>query len=240
MRSRLIQNNIPELKNDIPRAESATPGASHSLASRSVERTLERRRTAYADEVERLVAASFALIRENADLEPRVGEIVRAAGLSNQAFYRHFRSKDELLVTVLDTGIRRRVDYLAHRMETADTPQEKIDRFLQGMAAQALDPAAARATRPFALSRARLAERFPEEVAASERGLTALLRAAIAEALESGALPDADPERDAALLYDLAMGWLQRVLAQPQPPSAADAEHLLEFASHGLRRRAQG
>ena len=132
-------------------------------------------------------------------------------------------------------GTRQLADYLAHRMATATTPREKIERFIQGLAAQALDPAAARATRPFALSRARLAEHFPAEVAASERSLTALLRDAIVEAVAAGALPDADPERDATLLYDLAMGWLQRALAQSEPVDTADAEHLLAFALHGLR-----
>ena len=62
-----------------------------------------------------------------------VSEIVRAAGLSNQAFYRHFRSKDELLVAVLDKGIRLLGSYLRHRMETAATPEQKIRRWLAGM-----------------------------------------------------------------------------------------------------------
>jgi len=207
-----------------------------SLASRSVERALEGRRAAYAQEVSRLVEASFGLIRERGVLEPRVGEIVSAAGLSNQAFYRHFRSKDELLVAVLDAGIRRLADYLAHRMDAAEAPEAKIEAWLRGMAAQALDAEAARATRPFALSRARLSERFPEEVAESERRLTALLHEPIAAGGATGALPGADPERDAALLYDLAMGWLQRELARPDPSAPADAEHWVAFALHGLRR----
>jgi AcrR family transcriptional regulator len=226
------------LKNTILRADPGTPEPSRSLATRSVERALERRRAAYAHEVERLVAASFALIRERGELEPKVGEIVRAAGLSNQAFYRHFRSKDELLVTVLDAGIRQLGDYLAHRMQTATSPRQRIERFVRGVAAQALDPDAARASRPFALSRARLAEHFPAEVAASEQLLTRLLRGAIAEALDAGALIAADPERDAALLYDLCMGWLQRALANAEPASEADAEHLLAFALRGLHWRA--
>jgi AcrR family transcriptional regulator len=200
-----------------------------------VERALAPRRAAYAQEVQRLVDASFALIRESGELDPRVDEIVRAAGLSNQAFYRHFRSKDELLVTVLDAGIRRLADYLAHRMEKAGTPEARIESFFQGMTAQALDPTAARATRPFVRSRGRLAERFPAEVAASEQLLTALLHDAIAEAAAAGAFPRADPERDAHLLYDLAMGWLQRALSQAEPVREADAERLLEFALDGLR-----
>jgi AcrR family transcriptional regulator len=209
---------------------------SSSLAHRSVDRALEGRRAAYADEVDRLVDASFVLIRDTGRLEPRVGEIVQAAGLSNQAFYRHFRSKDELLVTVLDAGIRQLAGYLRHRMDEAATPVEKIRAWLAGMCEQALNREAAQATRPFALSRARLAELFPEEVASSERELTGMLRDAIARAVECGQLPGADADRDAETLHGLAMGWMERKLTQDDPVDREDAAYLVEFALRGLVR----
>src|SRR5262245_33939159 len=81
-------------------------GAPPSAAQRAVERALDLRRAAYAGEVQRLLAATFALIERTGELEPRVGDIVREAGLSNQTFYRHFPSKQALLVAVLDEGIR--------------------------------------------------------------------------------------------------------------------------------------
>jgi len=214
--------------------------AGDSLAQRSVERALEGRRVAYADEVRRLVEASFRIVAETGQLEPRVSEIVRAAGLSNHAFYKHFRSKSELMVAVLDDGIRQLSGYLQHRMEGVDSPEQRVRRWLEGLCEQALNPEAAAATRPFALSRAHLAELFPEEVAESERRLTALLREQIEAAVEAGELPQADPVRDAELLYDLAMGWLQRKLAQPRPPHRVEAESLVEFALNGLARGARG
>lgn len=219
-----MENGVPSSQVDV------------SLAARSVDRALEGRRAAYADEVRRLVEASFALIRETGEFEPRVSEIVRAAGLSNQAFYRHFRSKDELLVTVLDEGIRRLESYLRHVMAAAASPEQKIREWIAGVLEQALDPAAANATRPFALARGRLAERFPQEVEESERRLTALLEEAVAAAVARGDLPRADPERDAAALYDLTMGWLQRQLLRSERPAREDAEQLVEFAVCGMRR----
>jgi hypothetical protein len=105
------------------------------------------------------------------------------------------------------------------------------------MLEQALDRRAAAATRPFAVPRARLAELFPAEVAGSEAQLTALLREAIEAAVAAGELPDADAARDAQTIYHLAMGWMQRVLAEPAPAKRADAEHLVEFAMRGLGQR---
>jgi len=227
------------MENGVP--SRAVPGAQRpSLAARSVDRALDRRRAAYADEVQRLVEAGFQLIRETGELEPRVGAIVRAAGLSNQAFYRHFRSKDELLLTLLDEGVRRLHGYLEHRMAAVASPADKVRCWIEGMLEQALQDESASATRPFALSRARLAELFPDEVEASERQLSEMLERAIAAAREAGELAAADPPRDAETIYNLAMGWIQRKLAAPRPASRDDARHLLAFAMRGLRTSAPG
>jgi AcrR family transcriptional regulator len=235
----MAQNNIPEMQNDVLSGDDGGDRA-EPQARRSVERALHRRREVYTDEVRRLIEAGFDLIRAEGRLDPRVGAIVERAGLSNQTFYRHFRSKDELLLAVLDDGIRQLSDYLRHRMETADTAFEAVRRWIAGLCEQALQPEAAAATRPFALSRGRLAELFPEEVARSELQLTALLRDAIERAVAAGELPAADPERDAKLLYDFAMGWLQCRLSEATPARRADAEHLVEFALRGLRREPEG
>jgi AcrR family transcriptional regulator len=209
-----------------------------SMASRAVERALSERRAIYASEVRRLLEATFVLIERNGDLEPRVGDIVRKAGLSNQAFYRHFPSKQALLVAVLDEGVRILASYLAHRMQAVASPTAKIREWMAGMLEQALRPAAAAATRPFVSARARLAEALPEEVAESERQLTVLVRDALRAARECGELPNADPDRDAETLYHQAMGWLQARLLESGPLDRRDAEHLIEFALHGLRRGA--
>ena len=201
---------------------------------RSVERALAPRYAAYTDEVRRLMEATSAIMQRTGGVDPRVGEIVAEAGLSNQAFYRHFRSKDELLLAILDDGIRRLVDYLAHRMAGASTPEEKIRSWIEGIVAQAVDATAAHATRPFVIDRGRLAECFPDEVARSVELLSEPLRALLRE--ETAAFPDADPERDAAALYDLAMGWMERAIALGARPTREDAEHLVAFAMRGISR----
>ena len=210
------------------------------VAARSARRALARREASHGDAVRKLVEASFALIRETGSLEPSVAAIVERAGLSNQAFYRHFRSKDELLLGVLDEGFRLLAGYLAHRVAQVSGAEAKVRAWMGGVLEQALQSEAAAATRPFAVSRARLSELFPDEVEASERELVAPLRDALAEAVASGALPGADPERDAAAIYTLALGWVQRVLCQRAPASRAEADHLVEFALAAVGRRPTG
>ncbi len=229
-----MKNHVLNIEN----AKSSTESAD-SAASRAVGRTLERRRATYADEVQRLLDAAFSLIRDQGELEPRVAQIVRAAGLSNQAFYRHFRSKHELLVAVLDEGVRTLADYLGHRM-AGKSAEEQVREWIRGMCAQALDLASAEATRPFVVARGRLAEAYPHEVARSEGQATALVRDAIEAGRAEGVFPNADPEPDAESLYHLTMGWLQARLLTPEGDSemaaGADARRLEALAIAGLKR----
>ncbi|MFK7898059.1 MAG: TetR/AcrR family transcriptional regulator [Myxococcota bacterium] len=208
-----------------------------SVARRTVARSLEARRAAAEDEIERLIQGAFTVIERTGVLDPKVSAILAEAGLSNQAFYRHFRGKHELLVAVLDDGIRKLAAYLSHRMAER-APAEAVRAWVRGMAAQAQDPSGASATRPFALARGRLAERFPEEVAASEDQLTALLRDALEAARATGEMPAVAPKVEAESLYHLIMGWVQARLVEERIPEADEVDRLEAFVMAGLRRPA--
>jgi AcrR family transcriptional regulator len=222
------------MKNDALSRRNEDPGPGSAL-DRAVDRALAKQRALYAREAARLVQATLRLIRERGVLEPSVAAIVRAAGLSNQAFYRHFRTKHELLVAVLDEGIRRLATYLEQRMAAAQTPAGQVDAWLRGVLEQALHPRGAAATRPFAVGRGELAARHPEEVARSERRLSEPLRRALEAARASGELPGVDPARDTESLYHLALGWMEARLEEPAPARREDAERLVAFAMAGLR-----
>ncbi len=235
-----IENTILYMKNKALMTENLTPTAisQPTHASRAVERTLARQRAAYESEVRRLVEATLVLIERTGHLEPTVSAILRESGLSNQAFYKHFRSKDELFVAVLDEGMRILASYLDHRMRAESEPTARVRAWIRGLLEQALNPEAAAATRPFTLSRDQLATRFPDEVAESERQLTGLVAAAIREGQAAGDLATTTPERDAESLYHLAMGWIHARLREPEPPDRDDADRLIEFAMAGLLRLA--
>lgn len=190
-------------------------------------RTLQERTAAYADEVRRLVDAAYAVMRRTESLDPRVSDIVQAAGFSNQAFYRHFRSKDELLVAVLDDGRRRLVETLERRMARAAPGAAAVQAWVEGLLEQARNPEAAANTRPFAVNGARLAERYPDATASQREQVVAPLRSAVAAA-------DGDPDRDADAIYHLTMAATEDAIVRRQPPSRDDVAHLVAFALHGI------
>ena len=214
------------------------PTADDSAVGLAVDRSIESRRAAAQLEIERLVSAALAVIQRSGRLEPKVSDILAEAGLSNQAFYRHFRSKHELLVAVLDQGIRGLANYLAGRMADVASPGEAVREWIRGMAAQAGHPGGAQATRPFALGRGQLAEAFPAEVARSATQVTAPLRSALRDALRGGEMPEIDPDRDAEALYLLTMGWVETRLLEERIPDAAEVAHLESFILAGLTRSA--
>jgi AcrR family transcriptional regulator len=214
------------MQNPVP--TSAARDADEPVAHRVASRTLAGRTEAYADEVRRLVAAGYAVMRHSGTLDPRVTDIVREAGLSNQAFYRHFRGKDELLVAILDDGQRRLLEYLERRMAGAEPGAARVRAWVAGVMEQARNPAAADNTRPFAINNARLGDRFPDEVARSRELLVAPLRDAVADA-------GGDPQRDADVIYHLTIGCMNDALVARRRPTKGDVEHLEQFVLGGLR-----
>ncbi len=198
-----------------------------SLADRLVDRTLADRHEAYATEVRQLVDAAYRVIAESGHLDPPVRAILAEAGLSNPAFYRHFRGKDELLLVMLDDGRRRLVEYLDRRVarvpDTGPDPgAERVAEWVRGVLAQARDVEAARRTRPFVVDVERLHAQFPDEQAASEQQLIAHL----ARVLGPRSVW-------AETVYALVFGELARHLRSDRPPSDDDVERVVRFVRAG-------
>jgi AcrR family transcriptional regulator len=217
--------------------------AAHPIVQSAIQRTLARRVEAYEDEVQRLVDATYRVIARTASVDPTVRDILGEAGLSTQAFYRHFRSKDELLVVLLDDGRRRLVDYLAHRMDKAVTPEDKLRAFVEGVMAQATDEDASSRTRPFVVQQDRLADRFAEHQRTSATRLVELLHEPLrrlrGEDNASGdrATQDSPTERaarDAHAVYQLTFATMEQHVRDRTKPTRADIDHLVVFCRRAV------
>ncbi len=199
-----MQNAVPALENEV------------------ADRTLAGRREQYATEVRRLIDAAFVVMRRSGSVEPAVRDVVREAGLSNQAFYRHFASKDALLVAVLADGRRQLVTYLEHRLTGVRDPAERMRHWIEGVMEQARHPEAAAATLPFVVNATRLGAEFPGEIARSREELVATLGSDIARA-------------DAELVHDLVMRRMEDALIHGRVPTDADVDHLVAFCLAGIQ-----
>ncbi|MCB5164706.1 TetR/AcrR family transcriptional regulator [Streptomyces bambusae] len=209
------------------------------LMARAVERPLAKHHAASAQEVRHLLGAAYAVIERTGSLDLTMRELLHEAGMSNQAFYRHFGSKDDLFIAILDHGRRRMAELLRERMSRADGPLAAVRAWVDGVLAQAADPRLAARTRPFVAHVDRLATRFPEAHRASERAMIEPLMDALRAATADGSLPGpggrADPERDARTVYLLTVASLHDHLMAGTPPTPSQVDHLFAFVSGGLR-----
>ena len=200
------------------------------VAEALADRAVADRRAAYAVEARRLIDAAFVVMRREGTIDPGVRAVVQEAGLSNQAFYRHFASKDALLLAVLADGQRQLVEYLAARVASTRDPREQVRRWIAGVLAQARDPHAAEATRPFAINGARLADRFPADLAAARNELVETLAPSVRAARGT--------RQDASFICDLALARMNDAIAQRRRPHPTEIENLAAFCLAGLKHGA--
>ena len=204
------------------------------LADKAVERQIEGRRAEYAVEMRRIVDETFALVQRTGSLEPSMREILAETGLSTQAFYRYFSSKDELMLALLDDGRRRLVETLQRRMAETTDPAQQVRAWIEGVLAQASNGDAAARTRPWVLSEQRLAELFPPEQQASVDALVALLAEPI-ERLRAGASPKSkDDAALASMVYQLTFAVLRSHLVADTKPNAREQRVLVDFCLKGV------
>lgn len=113
------------------------PGPPPDVAERIAAQTLAKKGVDYAGEVRRLLDAALSVIGEKGTTSAaRVADIVTAAGLSNEAFYRHFPSKDALVAALLEDGTLRLASYVAHQMGKESAPDRQVRRWVEGVLSQ--------------------------------------------------------------------------------------------------------
>jgi AcrR family transcriptional regulator len=184
------------------------------------------------DHARRLVEAAFRVVAATGDASPSVREILREAGLSRQAFYRCFASKDELMVTVLGEGKRILSDYLTARVARARTPEEKVRAWVTGVLRQAQAPYAVERTRPFIVTPA--GPTRDDDRDDTERRLARPLEAAIAAGTADGSWGTTDPVADALVVHDFVFASMRRYLERDERPSRDEVQRLADFAVRGL------
>jgi AcrR family transcriptional regulator len=234
---------ILTIKNAISEADAPPPGAARTgtggtgpivpesdVAGRIVRRSLAKREEEYADEVRRLLHAALDVMRTcGTAARPRVADIVAAAGLSNEAFYRHFRSKDALVNALLEDGAERLRGYLTHQLAKERTPEGQVRAWVAGVLSQANGDVAATT----------LAVLWNGGSAAG--GLAAgghFAASPLSSLLEDpfAALGSEDPELHAALAAHATLGTLSDFLWRRVEPGPADVERVTCFCVRAVTR----
>ena len=199
-----------------------------SLADLAVRRRTGDRQAAAEDEVRRLLDVGLELLREDPAGSPKIADIVRRARVSNDAFYRAFRSKDELMAAIADDGARRLLSYVTHQRAKAADPAGEIRACVVAVFQQAADPEIAATTRAVILS-----TRPGAGAGATGVQVRRQVGALLAEPL--AALGSPDPARDGLVAACAAFSVMEQFLWAERAPTDADLEHLLGWIVPGAR-----
>jgi AcrR family transcriptional regulator len=209
-----MKNKILDEENDVP--------------ARIAQQTLARRGADYANEVRRLLDAALEVMRQSGTASrPRVADIVAAAGLSNDAFYRHFRSKDALVAALLEDGTERLVRYIAHQMGKEPTPEGKVRRWVEGILSQTRGETGA-TTLAVLWNGGGIGESFAFSRHAAAVPLSELLHAPFAQ------LGSADPALDASLAAHATVGKMSEHLWSRETPGEAEADQVTAFCLRAI------
>lgn len=194
-----------------------------SIATRIARRTNAEREAGYELEVRSLLDAGRRAIRRFGTTgSPRVVDILDEAGLSVDVFYRHFRSKDELVTTILEEGTSRMHDHLVREIAEVDWPADQIRRWVTIVMSSASLPESAAEIRAVLWNGARVVDDTRRRVFARE-----LLADPLHEPLTR--LGSEDPARDALLISHATLGRLEEFIWRRQSPTPIDIEHVVTF-----------
>lgn len=212
------------MQNDTSRDRPLTVG---DRAARAADRRLERQRVSAADEVDRILGVTLALIEKSAPTMPPVSEITAAAGISNQTLYRTFGSKDELILAVLERGVLRVAEAMRLRMDELDDPRDQILAWIRVVLRQVSAPAAAQTSRS-------VLGYLHQAGAVGGANQVELLRPLTALLAEPLAALGSDPITDGDCVSDLVLGAMRRHLWDATAPSAAEVDAVGRFVLRGL------
>ena len=195
----------------------------------AVARALKPMRDDAVRDVEAILDAALKVAEKSTPAAPRVADIVAEAGTSNQAFYRYFTGKDDLMQAVMARGLRRVRAYLEHRMSKSTQAEIQIELWIRGLLTQATNQTAARQGAAVRQILEGSLRRPDTRTAEATKALRDLLLAPLIE------LGSPRPEFDASVIHEATMGTMSRHLQAQTAPGADECDHLVAFCLHGLR-----
>jgi AcrR family transcriptional regulator len=151
----------------------------------------------YRTEKNAIMRAAYDLILRNGADTTSVHDILRQTGYSTRTFYRHFRSKDELVVAMYRVDSDRVAETLVAAVTAADTPLAALEAWVDQNLAVAYDARRLRHAAVLSSPEATTAEGYDEAHAAGMAAHRAPLIDVLRQGKQYGVFPRAEPEPDA-------------------------------------------
>ena len=205
---------------------------SDEVAERSV---VEARARATAEVTALMDAGLAVLARDGAAFT--VASVLREADMSTRAFYRHFQSKDELVVAVYERDAEETIVRLAKRVGEAVEPRGAVDVWVDEILALVYDSRRVRRTSPLASESARLQSQFPHVFARILERQLEPLEDALERGRVDGTFPATDPTADARSIHAVTWAVIEQRMLGHRRNRAEARDHILRFCLPALGAR---
>jgi AcrR family transcriptional regulator len=213
---------------------SISQGTTGSAVGRVADRTVSPARARAEVEAGTLVEAALTVLRRQGAAGLTVAEVLAEAGLSTRAFYRHFASKDELLVALFDAD----TEVVAARVDTAidstSDPEAALEVWIDQQLALAYAPRRSKRTQVLWAEGQRLQYEFPEEFARIEARVLAPLERVLEAGRTDGSFPTTEPARDARSIHAVTWALVEARLSGDGTDLATARAHVLRFCLPAL------
>lgn len=189
----------------------------------------------YEAEKKAIMRAAYDLIGRNDPKGTSVHDILRRTGLSTRSFYRHFRSKDELVLAMYRNDSDRVTATLANAVAAAATSIDALEAWINESLAVAYDPRKRRHAVALSSTEAASAEGFSRTYAEGASAQRAVLVEVLQTGRAAGVFPGAEPDGDAYAIQAVVASHIRARLQDEPGMSRAEAlRHTLDFCRRAL------
>lgn len=157
-------------------------------------------------EVARLLAAAQTVLSRSGWWGFKVESVLREAKLSTRSFYRHFQSKSELLLAVLETEMKQAATRLRKATAADGGPLEQLERWVEATLAMAYSHELARPANLFAEHWRELLAEYPERMHSVVELMVGTVVPVIERGRADGLWPEARPTEDGLCVFYLVSG----------------------------------
>jgi AcrR family transcriptional regulator len=186
------------------------------------------------DESEVLVNAALRILRVKGDTGFTVNDVLGEAGLRTRAFYRHFASKDDLVVAAFAEGAKAEAIRLSRRTAHASGPLEGVVAWIDARLELGFDQRVGASLRPLSQEAERAHGRFPAHLRLAFDRMLAPLIEQLQQGQLEGTFGDLSPAEDALAIHQVVWGVVEQRWSGFPLRYRETREQVLRFCLGGL------
>jgi AcrR family transcriptional regulator len=187
--------------------------------------------TRRASEASALLEAARTVLERGGGDGFSVHDVLHEAGLGTRAFYRHFSSKETLVLAVFESAAQQEADRLRLRMQSAGSAIEAITAWIEARLDLAFDARVGSTMKALSAEAIQASQRAPEQVESAFDCMLAPLVEQLRRGQRDGSLRAGHPVHDARAIHHVVWGETMRQWSgfRPTMSRAKSTQQVLGF-----------